>query len=86
MPYLSNHLSRHDGIIGIYLDLNGSLQPTISIRYAAPMTEEELWKLMTMDTWTITYSEDDVREEGAKLGFQTPGTVRPYRNTGQQVQ
>ena len=33
---------------------------------------------MTMETWTITYKNDDVREEGAKIAFKTPGVVKPY--------
>ena len=78
MPYLSNHLSKHEGVIGVYLTLNDDLQPCIRIRYADPMTEEKLWELMTMETWTITYKADDVREEGAKISFKTPGTVYPY--------
>lgn len=78
MPFLSNHLSRHEGVIGVYLDLNKDLQPAIQIRYADPMTEKTLWDLMTMETWTITYKKDDVREEGAKLGFKTPGTSYKY--------
>ena len=79
MPYLSNHLSGNEGIIGIYLDLNEELVPAITIRFAAPMTEEKLWELMTMETWSITYGKDDVREVGAKIGFETPGTVKPYQ-------
>ena len=78
MPYLSNHLSKHEGVIGVYLTLNDDLQPCIRIRYAEPMTSEKLWELMTMDTWTITYKADDVREEGAKISFKTPGKVYPY--------
>jgi copper chaperone CopZ len=78
MPFLSNHLSRHEGVIGVYLDLNKDLQPAIQVRYADPMTEDKLWELMTMDTWTITYKADDVREEGAKLSFKTPGTSYEY--------
>lgn len=78
MPFLSNHLSRHEGVIGVYLDLNKDLQPAIQIRYADPMTEKTLWELMTMETWTITYKKDDVREEGAKLSFKTPGTSYKY--------
>ncbi len=78
MPFLSNHLSRHEGVIGVYLDLNKDLQPAIQIRYADPMTENMLWELMTMETWTITYKKDDVREEGAKLSFKTPGTSYKY--------
>ena len=78
MPFLSNHLSKHEGVIGVYLDLNKDLMPAIQIRYAEPMTEAKLWELMTMATWTITYKADDVREEPAKLSFKTPGTSFEY--------
>ena len=78
MPFLSNHLSRHEGVIGVYLDLNRDLQPAIQIRYADPMTEAKLWELMTMETWTITYKADDVREEPAKFSFKTAGTSYEY--------
>ncbi len=78
MPFLSNHLSKHEGVIGVSLDLNKDLQPAIQIRYAEPMTEAKLWELMTMDTWTITYKADDVRQEPAKLSFETPGTSYEY--------
>ena len=78
MPFLSNHLSKHEGVIGVYLDLNKDLMPAISIRFAEPMTEDRLWELMTMETWTITYSKEDVREQPAKLSFKTPGNVYPY--------
>ncbi len=78
MPFLSNHLSAHEGVIGVYLDLNKDLQPAIQIRYAEPMTEAKLWELMTMETWTITYKADDVRQEPAKLSFKTPGTSYEY--------
>ena len=78
MPFLSNHLSTHEGVIGVYLDLNKDLQPAIQIRYAEPMTAEELWSLMTMETWTITYKADDVRQEPAKLSFKSQGNVYEY--------
>ena len=78
MPFLSNHLSRHEGVIGVYLDLNKDLEPSIQIRYADPMTETKLWELMTMETWTITYKADDVREEPAKLSFKAQGTSYEY--------
>lgn len=77
MPYLSNHLSRHDGVLGTYLTLNDDLKPCIRIRYTAPMTEDKLYSLMTMDTWTITYSKDDVREENAKMSFPEIGISIP---------
>lgn len=73
LPYLSNHLSSHDGVLGTYLTLNDNLEPCIRVRYTSPMTESKLFELMTMDTWTITYSKDDVREEAAKMSFATPG-------------
>lgn len=78
LPYLSNHLSKHDGVIGVYLNLNKDLVPSIQVRYAAPMTSQKLWELMTMETWTITYKKDDVREEPAKIGFKTEGVEYPY--------
>ena len=78
MPFLSNHLSKNEGVIGVYLNLNKDLIPAIRIRYAEPMTEARLWELMTMDTWTITYKKDDVRQEGAKIGFKTPGVSYEY--------
>jgi len=78
LPYLSNHLSAHEGIIGVYLNLNKDLVPSVQVRFAEPMTAEKVWELMTMETWTITYKNDDVREEGAKIAFKEPGTVYPY--------
>ena len=78
MPFVSNHLSRHEGVIGIYLDLNKDLVPAIQVRYAAPMTAEKIWELLNMETWTITYSADDVREVPAKLSFKKPGYEYAY--------
>ena len=81
MPFLSNHLSKHEGIIGIYLNLNKDLIPAIQIRFAEPMTPEKVWELINMETWTITYKKDDVREEAAKFKFTEPGTVFEYAVT-----
>ena len=77
-PYLSNHLSKEEGVIGMYLRLNKDYIPAIQIRYAAPMTADRIWELMTMETWTITYKKDDVREEAAKIKFENPGYSYPY--------
>lgn len=77
LPFLSNHISKEEGVIGTYLRLNKDLLPSLQIRYAAPMTEARLWELMTMDKWTITYAADDVRVESARLEFDTPGTSYP---------
>ncbi len=81
MPFLSNHLSTNEGVIGVYLQLNSELQPAIQIRYAKPMTEARLWELMTMPEWTITYKADDVRKEGAKIAFKTPGVSYEFAYT-----
>ena len=77
LPFLSNHLSKEEGVIGTYLTLNKDLLPCIQVRFAAPMTADRIWELMTMDTWTITYSKDDVREEGARMKFNKPGVCFP---------
>ena len=78
LPFVSNHLSKNDGIIGVYLELDNSLTPALMIRYAAPMTADRVWELLNMEKWTITYKKDDVREEAAKLKFQNPGVEVPY--------
>lgn len=78
MPFLSNHLSKEEGIIGVYLALNKDYLPSIQIRFASPMTADRIWELITMDTWTVKYSEDDVREVGAKLKFTEKGTVHSW--------
>ena len=78
LPFLSNHLSREEGVIGVYCVINENLKPALQVRYAAPCTEDRIWELMNMDTWTITYSEDNVKEEPAKLKFSERGVSRPY--------
>jgi len=78
LPFVSNHLSKNDGIIGVYLELNKDLVPALMVRYAAPMTANRIWELLNMEKWTITYAEDDVREVDAKLKFKTPGVEMPY--------
>lgn len=81
LPFVSNHLSKNDGIIGVYLELDNSLTPALMIRYAAPMTSDRVWELLNMDKWTITYKKDDVREEDAKLKFKNPGVEVPYEGS-----
>lgn len=81
LPFVSNHLSKNDGIIGVYLELDNSLTPALMIRYAAPMTADRVWELLNMDKWTITYKKDDVREVDAKLNFKNPGVEVPYEGS-----
>lgn len=81
LPFVSNHLSKNDGIIGVYLELDNNLTPALMIRYAAPMTADRVWELLNMDKWTITYKKDDVREVDAKLKFKNPGVEVPYEGS-----
>ena len=81
LPFVSNHLSKNDGIIGVYLELDNNLTPALMIRYAAPMTSDRVWELLNMDKWTITYKKDDVREVDAKLKFKNPGVEVPYEGS-----
>jgi hypothetical protein len=78
LPFLSNHLSKEEGVIGVYLTLNKALKPCIQVRFASPMTADRIWDLMTAPKWTITYAVDDVREEDARIKFDKPGEVHPY--------
>ena len=73
--------SDNENIIGVYLTLNDDLVPAIRVRYASPLTEDELWGLMTKETWTITYTDGTVKDEAAKIGFDTKGTVAPFVET-----
>ncbi len=78
MPFVSNHLSKEEGIIGVYTRLNRELVPSIQIRYAAPMTAARIWELLNEEKWTITYSKDDVREVPAKMKFPEEGISYGY--------
>ena len=78
LPFLSNHLSKEEGVIGVYLTLNKALKPCIQVRFAAPMSADRVWELMTMPKWTITYKVDDVREEDPRMKFDEPGICYPY--------
>lgn len=78
LPFLSNHLSKEEGVIGTYLKLNKDLLPSIQVRFAEPMTAERLWELMTKPVWSITYAKDDVREVDAKMKFDKPGICYKY--------
>lgn len=78
LPFVSNYLSKEEGVIGVYLKLNDKLKPSIQIRYASPMTEAQIWDMLQQEKWTITYAPDDVREVDAKMRFDKRGTVRQY--------
>ena len=78
LPFLSNYLSKEEGVIGVYLKLNDALMPSIQIRYADPMTGDQIWDMLQQEKWIITYAPDDVREVDAKMKFDKRGVVRQY--------
>lgn len=79
LPFLSNWLSSEEGVIGLYLTLNDELTPCLRVRFADPMTSDKIWEMMTAEKWKITYAEDDVREEDARMSFKERGKVIPVR-------
>lgn len=68
MPFLSNYLTQQSSILGVYLELNADLVPTIRIRYVDPMTEDKIKELLTRDTWTIS-NKGELKETKAKIAF-----------------
>ena len=49
------------------------------VRYAAPMTADRIWELLTMEEWTITYSAEDIRQVPAKMSFKSPGSAHEWK-------
>lgn len=74
LPYLASHLSNSDGILGLSLVLNDELEPCLQVSFIEPMTADGVWSLLTAPKWTISYSEDDVREEDPRYEFTVPGS------------
>ena len=68
MPFLSNYLTQLSSILGVYLELNADLVPTIRIRYVDPMTEDKIKELLARDTWTIS-NKGELKETKAKIAF-----------------
>ena len=68
MPFLSNYLTQQSSILGVYLELNADLVPTIRIRYVDTMTEDKIKELLARDTWTIS-NKGELKETKAKIAF-----------------
>ena len=68
MPFLSNYLTQQSSILGVYLELNADLVPTIRIRYVDPMTEDKIKELLARETWTIS-NKGELKETKAKIAF-----------------
>lgn len=86
LPFLSNHISREEGIISLSLTLNKDYVPALQIRFAAPATSERIWELLQAEMWTITYKKDDVRQEKPRLAFRKEGEVFPAEAASPQRQ
>ena len=79
MPFLSNHLSQMEGIIGVYLRLNEEFIPTISIRYSPKtITPEAILDRINMEKWNIVY-KDGPKEESARFHFDQIGKVSDWK-------
>ena len=78
LPFLSNHISKEEGVIGTYVVLNENLKPALQIRFASPATADRIRQLLGMEKWSITYKGGEVKEVDAKIAFPNPGTVRPW--------
>lgn len=81
LPFVSNHLSRHDGVIGVYTRLNADYVPSLMVRFCSPMTASKIWEQLILPEWTITYTADDVRTVPAKILFKKQGKVYKYEET-----
>lgn len=68
IPFLSNYLTQQSSILGVYLELNTDLVPTIRIRYVDPTTEDKIKELLARDTWTIS-NKGELKETKAKIAF-----------------
>lgn len=77
LPFLSNHISREEGVISLSLTLNRDYEPALQIRFAAPATPKRIWELLQAEMWTITYKKGDVRQEKPRLVFRKEGEVFP---------
>lgn len=73
IPYLSSHLSSIEGVLSVSVQLTDELEPALMIKYAEPMTEDALWEALNAETWSITYTGGEVKQEAAKMHFKHKG-------------
>lgn len=73
LPFVSNTLSAHKGVLAVYTCLNEDYVPCLRVRYCAPMTDKEIYRLLTLPEWSITYAADDIRQVPAKIIFKKEG-------------
>lgn len=78
LPFVSNTLSAHEGVLAVYTCLNEDYVPCLRVRYCEPMTSKEIYSILTQPEWTITYAVDDIRQVPAKLQFKREGVVKTF--------
>lgn len=59
LPLLASYLRDQEGIGAVYSCLNEEYTPCLVIRYYYPMTDEELFRLMSSSEWRMEYKEGE---------------------------
>lgn len=78
LPFVSNTLSAHEGVLAVYTCLNEDYLPCLRIRFCSPMTAKEIYSILRAPEWTITYAADDIRQEPARIKFLKEGKLSVY--------
>lgn len=74
LPYLSNHLSQHEGMLKIETLVNENNEYCFQITYSKDATnEDKIWELITMPKWGIRGRDGKVTEVNAKIAFKEKG-------------
>ncbi len=74
-PYFKSFLSTSDGITRIDVELNDALVPVLRITYVKSMWDDKrIWdEICQAPVWKIKYKDGSIKEEEAKLTFDTEG-------------
>ena len=79
LPLLASYLQGKDGVGAVYSCLNEEYKPCLIIRYSYPMTDEELFRLMSSAEWRMQDNEG-VRYIHAPFRYIEKGTVKKLGN------
>ena len=80
LPLLVSYLKDKDGIGAVYSCLNEDYTPCLVIRYYCPMTDEELFKLMSSAEWCLRDNEGE-HYIHAPFRYIEKGTVKKIIQT-----
>lgn len=79
LPLLASYLKDKDGVGAVYSCLNEEYKPCLIIRYSYPMTDEELFRLMSSAEWRMQ-DKEGVRYIHAPFRYIEKGTVKKLGN------